>query len=176
MKRRTLFTVFGGTLLSGIFARRVSQAKDQEIGNSSLIDVTLGKKFDLSVDSSAIDVTDEWRKDGNSNPDPIHRERISPIHLHWGVLYVSRAKRLTGVFAVDLRFVKNVDYWISVAVFNGERQFLGASVRHQPLELNGGFIESNHEQFKLDFGVSARYETTKMIAVAISDRRDLETR
>ena len=98
MKRRTLFTVFAGTLLSEIFPRLVSQAEEKEIGISSFIDVTLGKRFDFPVDSSEIDVTDEWRKEGwgKGNPDPIHRERISPIHLNWGVLYVSHAKRMTG--------------------------------------------------------------------------------
>ena len=177
MKRRRLITTFAGALLSGFFQRRVSQAEEKEIGIASFIDVTLGKRFDLSIDSSAIDVTDEWRKEGwdKANPDPTHRERISLIHLNWGVLYVSHAKRMTGHFDADFRFVKNVDYWISIAAFDGERQLLGAAVHHQPLELNGGFIESNREQFKLDFGVSSRFEKTRLIAVSISGRRDLET-
>ena len=128
------------------------------------------------MDYSPLDVTEEWRKSGfgRAKANPEYREKISPIHLNWGVLYVSRGKRLTGFIDADLRFVKDVDYWVSVAVFDDEKRLLGAAVHHEPLELNGGFIEKNGKRFSFDFGVSAAFEKTKLVAVAISDRRDLE--
>jgi hypothetical protein len=176
MKRRTLFTSFAGTLLSALSLGRVSQAQNKDEKNSHFIDVELGKQFDLSMDSTPLDVTEEWRKNGfgRGKANPEHREKISPIHLNWGVLTVSRGKRLTGLIDADLRFVKDVDYWVSVAVFDDEKRLLGAAVHHEPLELNGGFIEKNGKRFNFDFGVSAAFENTKWISVAISDRQDLE--
>ena len=176
MKRRTLFTSFAGTLLSGLSFGRVSEAQNKDDKYPPLVEVELGKQFGLSIDSSPIDVTEEWRKSGlgRGMPNTEHREMISPIHLNWGVLYVSRGKRLTGLIDADLRFVKDVDYWVSIAVFDDEKRSLGAAVYHEPLELNGGFIEKNGKRFTFDFGVSAAFENTKLVAVAISDRRDLE--
>ena len=176
MKRRTLFTSFAGTLLSGLSFGRVSEAQNKDDKYPPLVEVELGKQFGLSIDSSPIDVTEEWRKSGlgRGMPNTEHREMISPIHLNWGVLYVSRGKRLTGLIDADLRFVKDVDYWVSIAVFDDEKRSLGAAVYHEPLELNGGFIEKNGKRFSFDFGVSAAFENTKLVAVAISDRRDLE--
>ena len=176
MKRRTLFASFAGTLLSGISLGQVTQAQDKEDKRPPLIEVELGKQFDLSMDSSPIDVSEEWRKSGfgRGKSIPEHRKMISPIHLNWGVLTVSRGKRLTGLIDADLRFVKDVDYWVSIAVFDDEKRLLGAAVCHEPLELNGGFIEKNGKRFSFDFGVSAAFENTKLVAVAISDRRDLE--
>ena len=177
MKRRTLFTSFAGTVLSGLSFGRVSEAQNKDDKYPPLVEVELGKQFGLSIDSSPIDVTEEWRKSGlgrgKSNPE--HREMISPIHLNWGVLTISRGKRLTGSIDADLRFVKDVDYWVSIAVFDDEKRLLGVAVHHEPLELNGGFIEKNGKGFTFDFGVSAAYESTRLVAVAISDRRDLET-
>ena len=177
MKRRTLFTSLAGTLLTGFTLGRGSEAQDKAEKQSQFIDVTLGKQFDLSMDSSPIDVSEEWRKSGfgRGKSIPEHRKMISPIHLNWGVLTVSRGKRLTGSIDADLRFVKDVDYWVSIAVFDDEKRLLGVAVHHEPLELNGGFIEKNGKGFTFDFGVSAAYESTRLVAVAISDRRDLET-
>ncbi len=94
MKRRTLFTSFAGALLSGISLGRDSKAQDKGDKPSRLIEVELGKQFNLSMDSSPLDVTEEWRKSGfgqeKSNLE--HREKISPIHLNWGVLTVSKIK------------------------------------------------------------------------------------
>ena len=176
MKRRTLFTSFAGTLLSGLSLGRISEAQNKDEKHPPMIEVELGKQFDLSTDSSPIDVTEEWRNSGfgRGKSNPKHREKISPIHLNWGVLSISRGKRLTGLIDADLRFVKDLDYWVSVAVFDDDKRLLGAAVHHEPLELNGGFIEKNGKRFSFDFGVSSTFEKTKLIAVAISDRRVLE--
>ena len=47
MKRRTLFTTFAGTLLSALSLGRVSEAQNKDEKHSQLIDVELGKQFDL---------------------------------------------------------------------------------------------------------------------------------
>lgn len=167
MKRRTVFSGLAGTFLSGILSHRLALAdKASPPETSSLIPVSLSERFELSTEAPEVDVSKEAKSSGDLIDLP---QQMSPLRLRWGVLYLNRGKNLTAQVNFDISYVKNIDFWISAAIFDQYQRLLGANNHRESLEVNGGFIERNSKTITLDFGKSAAFERVKYAAFSISD-------
>ncbi len=171
MKRRDLLTGISAAVLPSVLLSHSAHAADRSTAENGLIPVTLGEPFKLSIRSPEIDVSREWKTDGNGTPEP-NGSMLSPIRIDSGLLNLNRSQNLTATFDLAVQYVKNIDFWVSVALFDDEHQLLGAANHRVSLELNGGFIELNGQRITLDFGRSSAFKRAAFAAISISDRSE----
>lgn len=171
MKRRDLLASIPAAVLSGYLSGDSATAQDSPVAGKGMIPVTLGEQFKLSIKSPEVDVSREWNTDGEGTTEP-EGGMLSPIQIDSGSLTLNRSHNLTALFELSVQYVKNIDFWVSVAIFDHHHQLLGAANHRIPLELNGGFIERNGQRITLDLGKSTRFKNVAFAAISISDRSE----
>jgi hypothetical protein len=78
---------------------------------------------------------------------------------------------LTAIVNAGIKQYTNIDYWISLAVFDDRRSFLGAATHKVAIQyIRLGYMLTMLPELEFDFGISKKFRTVSQIAVAISDR------
>jgi len=79
--------------------------------------------------------------------------------------------RLTASLKAAVMQYANVDYWISLAVFDDKLRLLGAATHKEAIQyiIRRSFIQTVFPELKFDFGISKTYKSVARLAVAISD-------
>lgn len=121
-----------------------------------MFDVELDKEFSLSMQSSPV-------VQGGA--------RLSLISLGKCRLTLYADSRLRAKVHAAVVQYSEVDYWISLAVYNEQQELLGAAVHKEAIRyIRLGATPTMLPELEFDFGVSNRFNAVSRIAAAISER------
>ena len=156
MDRRYFLAGTAGTIAALPHCDAPVGAKEIPINADSLIEITLNREFQCDVRSASV-------TDGAST--------FHPVVLGTCRLTLSRDDRLEATVKVAITQYAEIDYWISLAVFDDQGTFLGAAThKHAIHNMRRSQIATTFPILRFDFGISRRYQSVARLAAAISDR------
>lgn len=156
MERRHVLTQLAGSWLALASASRPVQA-DVTTPLPKTFEVEINKEFRLDVQSERVSTA-------------LYGKR-TVVGLGTGILVLDDNNRLKARIKAGLAQYGKIDYWISLAVFDKDRKFLGATNCKVEIEfIASGGVVTLPSELEFDFGVSDSYKSVAQLAVAISVR------
>lgn len=157
MNRRHALTVFGASAaILPLLDRRLRADEPLPHAPTGLIEVSLNREFPLVVQSVPV------VHDGN---------RIVLVTLENCTLSLDTENRLRARVRANVLQYANVDYWISLAVFDKQSAFLGAATHKETIQyIRLGATPMVFRELEFDFGISNNYAGVARMAAAISVR------
>jgi len=145
--------------LLGMAANEPGQTERGAVAVPNIAPLKLGASIPLSVQSAGV----TWK--GNT----FHLVHLGSIRFD-----LDKSDRLKADIQAGVTEFDNVDYDISVAVFDGAGQMLG-SARAQCKVQRGwlGNVKRTGRTITLDFGISSDYTRAAAFAVSVSNRKVL---
>lgn len=158
MNRRSIM----GSLVAGLVAlltcRKSAMAAATSMAIPGSIKLVLDERIRIDVSSKPI----EMRKD----------TPLKIITIGTGIFSLDKESRLTSVLSCGVTQYNDVDYWISVAVFDGVGRLLGSASHKETVQfIRIGVMPCMFREIEFDFGISEAYKNATQIIVAISDRK-----
>ena len=97
--------------------------------------------------------------------------KLHIISIGTGTFTLDNASRLKAVLNAGVTQYAEIDYWISVAVFDNAGCFLGSASHIEPVQyVRLGVMPMTFREIELDFGISRTFKDVALFTVAISDR------
>lgn len=156
MNRRHLLTLVAGSTFGLSFGNASSSAQEQRSELDGMFKATPNTELQLATASSPV-------IDGDS--------RFNLVRLGKCKLTLGDDGHLTALVSAGVAQYTNIDYWISLAVFDERRSFLGAATHKVAIQcIRRGVMPTLLPELEFDFGISNKFRTLTQIAVAISDR------
>lgn len=158
MNRRNII----GSLVAGLVAlltcRNSATAATTSIAIPGSIKLILDERIRIDASSKPI----EMRKD----------TPLEIITIGTGRFSLDEKSRLTAVLSCGVTQYNDIEYWISVAVFDEAGRLLGSACHKESVQyVRAGLMPCMFREIELDFGISEAYKNATQIVVAISDRK-----
>ena len=107
----------------------------------------------------------------SSSPVRVNTVDIHLLYLSTAVFKLDAESRMTAVLKAAVTEYADMDYWVSVAVFDAAGLLLGAVSHKETVErVRLGRVPTMQREIKLDFGISNAFSRAALMAVAISER------
>jgi hypothetical protein len=154
-----LFAIVGNSLIA-VPAPSPNETKKPEASPALTIPFNLGRPISLAVQSAGV----EWR--GNT----YHLVGLGSIQFELD----KQTSHLKADIKAGITGFDNVDYDVSVAVFDAAGKLLGAArSRCDVRTMWAGTVAIGAETISMDFGVSLDYAQAATFMVSISNRKVL---
>lgn len=155
-RRCALAQLTAGAVAAAAPARAAEPPPRHDLILPSAIDLVLDKP--LTINAASVPV-----KHGD--------DELSIIKIGQGTFHLDESSRLTAKLHAAVAQYADVDYWISVAVFDAGAQLLGTARHKQAVGyIRLGAMPTMLPEIALDFGISNAYRRAAQVAVAISER------
>jgi hypothetical protein len=152
--------VIGGSFIVAAPATPRKEAKKKEVSPGLTIPLKLGSSIPLDVQSAGV----EWRRG------TYRLVTLGSIQFELD----KQTSRLTAEVTAEVTMFDNVDYDVSVAVFDGSGRLLGvARARCGVQRVFISKVMRRAQTIGMDFGVSLDYAKAATFMVSISNRKVL---
>jgi hypothetical protein len=92
------------------------------------------------------------------------------VSLGTGVFHLDGESRLTAALKAAVLQKAELDYWISVAVFDRAGRLLGTAQHHEPVKsIRIPLTPTVFREIEFDFGISTAFRTAAYVVVSISE-------
>ncbi len=136
-----------------------SPAKTKAIRVPGAVPIQFDKPVQIDAQSSAF----------KANGSDLH-----VVNIGRGTFHLSSDGHLTATLSAGVLQWENVDYWVSVTVFDSRCNLLGTASHEESVKyIRLGAAPTVLQDISFDFGVSDRYCDARYAVVAISERKSL---